>query len=1740
MDKKLRRILSILVVVAMLLPEVVRPDTVRAGEVANNWSEEVANDSSGAATSEGWSYEPYTYEGEEGVAITAYQGEEVDVTVPEALDGKLVLAVRAEAFKDDGQINSVTLANSVRVVEEYAFAGCVAMRCAILNDGLVEMGDYAFAGNEGMNSIIIYPSTTTIGEHAFEDCENLLVYCYTDSAAYLFAGSHGVACQTFDGGKIVMDQGITYLVANGEGTVISCDRDKEGEVEVPSEMESYPVTTIGAGAFSECEGVTRVVLPDTVADIGARAFGGMTSLTKVNMPGGVVKFPKYMFHECYKLRAVDFPAGLKEIGDCAFLYSGIKSAVLPMGVVGVGESAFGGSRLESVTIQGSPAFGWDVFSSCRNLSDVKFLGEGAVFGLGMFYGCESLKRVVMPSGVSEIPDGMFRLSGLEELEVPPGVTRIGDGAFGDCTSLQKVVVPRSVEKIEDDAFSGCGPLLVCCHGDSYTHKYAVEKGLSHYLVTKGREDVTIGRRGSLRYIVANEDVTILSCDRSQKGEVEVPSEMEGLPVTTIGAGAFSKCEGVTRIVLPDTVTGVGMGAFDGMSSLTEVNIPSGVVKFPKYMFRFCGELRAVDFPTGLKEIEDCAFGYSGIKSAVLPMGVERVGGAAFSGSELESVTIQGSPTFGSEVFSSCRKLSDVKFLGEEAVLGSGMFRQCESLRRVTMPSWLSEIPSVMFAESGLEELEVPSGVTRIGDSAFADCVNLQKVVVPKSVEYIGDNAFKGCGPLLVCCHEDSYTHKYAVEEGLSHYLVTTGDGEVTIGRREGLEYIVTSAGVTIFSCDRSKEGEVEVPSEMEGLPVTTIGAGAFLRCEGVTRIVLPDTVTSIGASAFSGMSSLMKVNIPSGVVRFSDHMFWECHELRAIDFPTGLKEIGDYAFYYSGIKSAILPMGVERVGEYAFLGSKLESVAIQGAPIFGDYAFAACRKLSDVRFLGEEAIVGSSGMFAYCASLKKVGLPSGMDEIPDGMFLGSGLEELEVPLGVTTIGDLAFANCANLQKVVVPKSVWIIYGSVFNGCGSVLVYCHLNSDAYQYATERNMGVHLMDGGEPGIDTGTPLRGRVANVYGVPASGIMVELLNPRSDVLETVMADKTGMYMFEHVGVGRYTIRATSQDGRIGVEQVSVRRMTVLEVMQVGNTNITVKDAVGVSGRVTLGSDGVDGATVVLVDENGNTTATAMSDTNGYYEINGVTNGSYAVRAIAESGGAVAEITLFNRDVECNLEIEGTTAQVAGRVAKSDGVAEKAEVILYNMEGFVVGGAETDVEGAYVFDNVPHGDYVVSAAVDDYSTGEIVRLVGSGYVKVQENKRHVVDVMVVRQTSGEAKIRGKVTYQGHDQKDSIVVLKDVFENEKARFQTGASGKYSFGEVGDGVYHMLVTTKNEGAGYSMVIVKDGLVTGNTDIAVSKSRVIREHEETVAEIPMEDAESYVETIADEKEFYDGLSDRQKDELNTEYVEKLDALIGVVTDYGVECSDNLVEVNEGGLVVSADEIRDGREVGFQISVTKEEEVTIPDTGVSSEEEFVQQLINQAVGEGEAFAYYDVGMTKNMDEVGKKINTISKDTDTTGNLEVTIEIPEADRGHEHYSAVHVHNGQVFELEDVDDNPNTITIHVNKFSTFALMYDDWVPDCHIEVGGTEGGMVAGGGWYAYGEKVTVAAAAGAGYRLGGWYEDGKSVSNAMRYAFSATRNRVLNAHFSMNAIPTQKPIANPSPKASPKPSPKPDPKTSS
>lgn len=125
--------------------------------------------------------------------------------------------------------------------------------------------------------------------------------------------------------------------------------------------------------------------------------------------------------------------------------------------------------------------------------------------------------------------------------------------------------------------------------------------------------------------------------------------------------------------------------------------------------------------------------------------------------------------------------------------------------------------------------------------------------------------------------------------------------------------------IEIMATSTTAEGEIKVPAEIDGLPVTSIGEHGLAGLSKVTSITLPDTVSTIGKQAFAYNTKLETINIPDNVRIIPDEAFMNCMSLGNITMPYDLNSIGVRAFYgCRKITEMNLPNSVQSLGEMAF------------------------------------------------------------------------------------------------------------------------------------------------------------------------------------------------------------------------------------------------------------------------------------------------------------------------------------------------------------------------------------------------------------------------------------------------------------------------------------------------------------------------------------------------------------------------------------------------------------------------------------------------------------------------------------------------------------------------------------------------------------------------------------------------------------------------------------------------------
>lgn len=563
------------------------------------------------------------------------------------------------------------------------------------------------------------------------------------------------------------------------------------------------------------------------------------------------------------------------------------------------------------------------------------------------------------------------------------------------------------------------------------------------------------------------------------GTVEIPATYNGLPVTQIANGGFSRASQITRVVVSgnnlrkidssaflecskleefvfsgDSLWGIGVGAFYKCSGLESFAIPEGVERIGTYCFGECENLKSLSFPASVTYLGNNAWQVTarcpalekitvaegnplyrsennclieretnallfGSKNCVIPAGVTAIGEDAFADRAIESVRIPESvEVIRGYAFLRCTALSEVVFEGGNVTeIGNGAFYGC----------------------TGITRFELPASAVRVGSNAFTNWTEDQTVVVKRFDSREEADVFWGAYWRDSCNAAIRYETgiEYGYDNGLAFFL----NGEGT--------------GYRVRAGSRGLTGTVTVPATYNGLPVTEIADVGFAKCGGIERIVVTGgNLKSIGKGAFAYCSALQGFAIPEGVTKIGFGDFFECGNLKSLSFPASLTEIDNSERLYRclalesvtvaegnpvfrsegnclidretnlvllGGKNAVIPAGVKGIARYAFAYGSIESIRIpESVTDIGSCAFEGCTLLTQVVFEGNGLTKIWEYAFRRCSSLTELTLPASVSEIGSDAFYGcTGIARLELPAGVSHVGTYAFFGWTSEQTIVI-------------------------------------------------------------------------------------------------------------------------------------------------------------------------------------------------------------------------------------------------------------------------------------------------------------------------------------------------------------------------------------------------------------------------------------------------------------------------------------------------------------------------------------------------------------------------------------------------------------------------------------------------------------------------------------------------------------------------------------------------
>ena len=322
------------------------------------------------------------------------------------------------------------------------------------------------------------------------------------------------------------------------------------------------------------------------------------------------------------------------------------------------------------------------------------------------------------------------------------VTSIANEAFYGCTTLKSVVIPKSITHIGIDAFVGTALYnnpSKWKNGILYIDNCLISVDERFYGDCRIKDNTRVIADGAFSYCKNLTSVTI------PKG------------IQRIGDYTFDSCDSLTIVHLPNTIKSIGVLAFHACSALTTLNLPSSLTSIGWNAWSDCSSLSSLTIPTNVTHIVGNALDHTPIyhnpsnwKDDVLCVdgclidAKESIAGACIVDDSIRLIA--------DYAFGDCVKLTSVVISDSVAHIGNHAWNGCYDLQAISVsegnPVYDSRENCNAIIETatntlviGCSNSKIPPTVTSIGVEAFVHCKNLNSITIPKSVTYIDEGAF---------------------------------------------------------------------------------------------------------------------------------------------------------------------------------------------------------------------------------------------------------------------------------------------------------------------------------------------------------------------------------------------------------------------------------------------------------------------------------------------------------------------------------------------------------------------------------------------------------------------------------------------------------------------------------------------------------------------------------------------------------------------------------------------------------------------------------------------------------------------------------------------------------------------------------------------------------------------------------------------------------------------------------------
>ena len=836
----------------------------------------------------GSGYQSAFYDNRSLVSMTvnadSLEGPYVGPGVRELTFGPNVKCVGGGAAKGCQELQTITFeGNEIELSLGYnggAFEGCTALTSIDLSKVAI-IGSGTFKGCFGIKNLTIPENVTSVGSSAFADMklDSLIIEsnavlknengAYQSEFRYIFSDDYGQNMTPID-----------YLVIGDN------------------------ITEIGHNTFNGCDNFTQVKLGSNVATIDDNAFRN-TAITELELPERLDSIGESAFYDCDRLESLSLPRNLRAIGKYAFARTGIKelkyddvpfkcdstalfdadrSIIYPSG-----DYLLPGYKLETI--------GDGAFKNCQlTMNRTEFMvfpSSVKSIGYEAFYN-NKITNVVFPENLEAYPGGGFTK---EETNARHYVDGGGGGGDDDPEDPSSPTGYRSAvflsTKLWDDrdyyapkyVFWDDVPTIRFAgeHVDSIPWK--AFRGNSHILACTIEPDVyksIMVRNGKFTFPVG--DLAFYECENlknftiyGERSTLEPEKFLEVSP-SYIGREAFSKCNGLTYVILGEELDSIGRNAFKYSNNIKRVDWNSKklleIMKRPNEngnvntgFWDWFSTFEELWIGEGITEIPAwCLSGCKNLKKILPAQYITKIGQYSFQ---------------------MCSSLTNLNFLHPVLFdsIPDGAFTECEGLTEFKIPKYVKHIGKYAFQLCKFTDVRIPYYVEVIDDGAFSLCQNLKTFTIP-------NNSLKQA-------EKARGTWRDAYEE--------MDDAWKEEHQNDAYRYLSTSTpvfmGYNIFSwCEELHDVKIyrpllaQIPGEEEQLYLTS---PRQFQNSALRRIHLPYQLDGINFGSFIGCENLkfidLRGDLPYGI---DDGAFMDCKSMISVRIPPFSKRnyLGEFSF----------------------------------------------------------------------------------------------------------------------------------------------------------------------------------------------------------------------------------------------------------------------------------------------------------------------------------------------------------------------------------------------------------------------------------------------------------------------------------------------------------------------------------------------------------------------------------------------------------------------------------------------------------------------------------------------------------------------------------------------------------------------------------------------------------------------------------------------------------------------------